>query len=124
MFDDFMNHTCNIYHLEDESVNVGYGIRAADVRTEHREPDETGVRCHFHIQSVAGSLSIVQKEPYSSVEGQVKLSLPIGTDIRKNDIVEDCRDGLKYRADVPKEIHGGHHIIVYLRREEGVKEAI
>ena len=124
MFDDFMNHTCNIYHLDDEAVSVGYGIHASDVKTAHREPDEAGVKCHFHIKSTAGTLAVVQNEPYSSVEGQSKLSFPMGTDIRMNDIVEDCRNGLKYRADVPKEVYGGHHIIVNIRRQEGVKSAI
>ena len=68
-------------------------------------------------------LQIVQGEPYSSLEGQVKLSLPIGTGIRKNDIVQSRETGLRYRADVPREIRG-HHIIVTLRREGGVKGAI
>ena len=34
MFGDFMNHTCNIYHLENKTVNAGYGIRASDVKAE------------------------------------------------------------------------------------------
>lgn len=124
MFDDFMNHTCNIYHLENKPINAGYGIRASDVKAENAEPDEVGVKCHFHIKSSVGSVAVIQNEPYSSVEGQIKLSLPIGTDIRTNDIVEDCRNGLKYRADAPREVYGAHHIIVNLRRQEGVKSAI
>ena len=124
MFDDFMNHTCNIYHLENNPVNVGYGILASDVKSEKSKPDEIAVKCHFHIKSSVGSVAVIQNEPYSSVEGQIKLSLPIGTNIRMNDIVEDCRNGLKYRADAPKEVYGAHHIIVNLRRQEGVKSAI
>lgn len=122
MFDDFMNHTCNIYHLEDAAVDVDFGIFAADVRTENQKPDEEGVPCHFHVRSSA--VKIIQNEPYSSVEGEIKLSLLPGTDIRMNDIVEDCRNGLKYRAGIPREIYGGHHIIVELQRQEGVKAAI
>lgn len=124
MFDDFMNHTCNIYHLKNNPVNVGYGILASDVKAEKSKPDEIAVKCHFHIKSSVGSVAVIQNEPYSSVEGQIKLSLPIGTDIRMNDIVEDCRNGLKYRADIPKEVYGAHHIIVNLRRQEGVGSAI
>ena len=124
MFDDFMNHTCNIYHLENNPVNVGYGSLASDVKAEKSKPDEIAVKCHFHIKSSVGSVAVIQNEPYSSVEGQIKLSLPIGTNIRMNDIVEDCRNGLKYRADAPKEVYGAHHIIVNLRRQEGVKSAI
>ena len=124
MFDDFMNHTCNIYHLENNPVNVGYGILASDVKAEKSKPDEIAVKCHFHIKSSVGSVAVIQNEPYSSVEGQIKLSLPIGTNIRMNDIVEDCRNGLKYRADAPMEVYGAHHIIVNLSRQEGVKSAI
>lgn len=124
MFDDFMNHTCNIYHVGEETISAGYGIKDKKIAVHHTIPDEVGVSCHFHIKSVVGSLKVVQNEPYSSVEGQIKLSLPIGTDIRMDDIVEDCRNGLKYRVDVPKEVYGGHHIIVNIRRQEGVKSAI
>lgn len=125
MFDDFMDHTCNIYHLSEEPVEAGYGIAASGVKKEHMEPDEVDVKCHFHVNSATGSLlRVVQKEPYSSVDGALKLSVPIGTDIRMNDIVEDCRNGLKYRVGVPKVIHGGHHIIAIITRREGVEAAI
>ena len=32
MFEDFMNHRCNIYHLEDGTVDVGYGIKERTVK--------------------------------------------------------------------------------------------
>lgn len=69
-------------------------------------------------------MKVVQKEPYSAVDGEVKLSLPVGTDIRENDTVEDCRNGIRFRASVPKEIYGGHHLIVTLFREKGTGAAI
>lgn len=122
MFDEFLDHKCNIYHLGSEKINAGYGIKATSIKRPHKEADEKDVKCHFHIRS--NGLRIIQKEPYSSFGGEVKLSLPIGTDIRKNDMVEDCRDGLKYRASNPKEIHGGHHIIVTLFRDDGTEAAI
>lgn len=123
MFDDFMNHTCNIYHLADGKVKVGYGIEAADVKAAEPEPSEKAIPCHFHIRANNG-VQLRQSEPYSSAEGDLKLSLPAGTDIRINDTVEDCRDGLKYRAGVPREVHGGHHIIVTLSRMKGVGRAL
>lgn len=122
MFEDFLDHKCNIYHLEEGRVNIGYGVEAASVKEPQKEAAEKNVCCHFHIKS--NGLKIVQKEPYSSLDGDVKLSLPAGTDIRRNDVVEDCRDGVKYRAGIPKEIHGGHHIIVTLFRGEGTEAAI
>ena len=123
MFEDFLDHKCNIYHLQDESVDIGYGIKAGNVRMPQTEPEEKDIPCHFHIK-MNNYMQVVQKEPYTSVEGKVKLSLPPGTDIRMNDTVENCQDGLKYRAGKPMEVHGGHHIVVTMSRMEGVNGAI
>lgn len=122
MFEDFLDHTCNIYHMEVSPVNAGYGIQAADTRTEGGE-FLLGVPCHFYVRQ-NDFLRIVQNEPYSSVDGDIKLALPYGTDIRMNDTVEDCETLLRYRAGVPRTVHGGHHIIVTLRRREGEPNAI
>lgn len=123
MFEDFLNHKCNIYHLQDEPVNIGYGIKADNVKVPQTESEKKDIPYHFHVK-MNNYLQVVQKEPYSGVEGKTKLSLPAGTDIRMNDTVEDCRDGLKYRAGKPIEVYGGHHIVVTLSRMEGVNGAI
>ena len=123
MFEDFLNHTCNIYHLSDETVNVSYGVKAASVKKPQQKPAEIGVKCHFHIRTNSG-IRVSQKEPYSVLAGEGKLTLPPGTDIRLNDMVEDCRNGVKYRAGLPKEIHGGHHIIVDISRTDGAEAAL
>lgn len=121
MFEDFFNHTCDIFHLVEQASTKDYGIKVAKQYVYEKEPSEKDVPCHFHIQS--DTLKIVQKEPYSILSGEVKLSLPIGTDIRKNDRVQSKETGLCYYADVPRNIRE-HHIIVQVRREEGVKGAI
>ena len=121
MFDDFLNHKCDIYHLETEKVEAGYGTRTGDTKTA-QETAEVGVPCHFHRKN--NTLRIVQSEPHSEVDGEVKLSLPAGTDIRKNDRVFDYETGIFYRAGLPKLIHGDHHIIVTITRETGVPNAI
>lgn len=123
MFDDFLNHRCNIYHLIDGAVNAGYGIRRRATRETESTASETNVPCHFHVK-VSDTLRVVQDEPFSTIDGEIKLTLPAGTDIRENDTVESQHTGLKYRAGVPREIHGGHHITVKLYREGGVKSAI
>lgn len=123
MFEDFLNHTCNIYHLSDEQVNIGYGVKATSVKKPQQEPAEKNVKCHFHIRTNSG-MRVSQKEPYSVLTGEGKLTLPSGTDIRLNDMVEDCRNGVKYRAGLPKEIHGGHHIIVDILRTDGMEAAL
>lgn len=122
MFEDFLNHKCNIFHLIEVEKEVGYGIQTEVVREPEKEPSLTDIPCHFHIAQ-SNFLQIVQEEPYSRVSGETKLSLPIDTDIRKNDIVQDCDTGLFYRADLPKRVRN-HHIIVTVRREDGTKGAI
>jgi hypothetical protein len=125
MFDDFLDHTCNISHTEQTTTEGGYGIKArihsrlADGST----PELVGIPCHFHSKT-GNTVRVVQNEPFSSTDGEMKMSLPAGTDVRVNDIIEDCRNGLKYRAGVPSTVHGGHHIIVHLYAEGGVKTAL
>lgn len=123
MFEDYMNHTCNIFHLKGEKIKIGYGIKATDTKSADVESSESGVKCHFHLK-MNNYLRVSQKEPHAVVEGDVKISFPPGTDIRQNDIVEDCRNGIKFRAGIPKEVHGGHHIIVTVSPLEGVSEAL
>lgn len=123
MFEDYLNHRCDIYHLEDTTVNIGYGIKAEPKRRHQKEPELSDVPCHFHIVNY-NTLEIVQREPFSSLEGKIKLSLPSGTDIKENDLVKDCKLGITYMAGVPRTVHGGHHVIVFLTREDGVDSAI
>lgn len=123
MFEDFLDHTCNIYHLVDEKMNVGYGVKAATIKVPQQEAAEINVPCHFHIKSNSG-VRIVQKEPYAALTGETKLTLPPLTDIRINDVVEDCRNGIRYRAGLPVSVHGEHHIIVMISREDGMEAAL
>lgn len=127
MFEDYLNDTCDIYHLTDEPVDAGYGIAVTTEQQWPEEPDEEDVTCHFHVTN--NGLQIVQQEPHAELTGSIKLSLPYGTDIRKNDLViskasQSIESGLRFRADTPRTIHANHHIIVTLQREDGVKGAI
>lgn len=124
MFEDFFNHRCNIYHLKDDKVDVGYGIQATVIKKPSKVADLKEIPCHFHIRQNGHGMRIVQKEPYSEITGTEKISLPTGTDIRMNDVIEDCQTGIKYRANIPKEVHGGHHIIATLFRDDGTGAAI
>lgn len=122
MFDEFFNHTCDIYHKYDETVDAEYGISTGDTRSDKSEPDEADIKCHFYVST---SLTVVQKEPYADIEGMTKLALPYGTDIRINDTVVDKDTGTQYRATgVPRVVHGNHHIIVMLEHLEGEPNAI
>lgn len=121
MFDDFLDHKCDIYHTVSADVKIGYGINAARVTECPQEPDLIDVPCHFHISA---GLAIVQEEPYARLEGTVKLTLPFNTEIRENDFVRSKETGYIYRAEIPRGIHGNHHLIVNLRRENGIKGAV
>lgn len=121
MFEDFLNHTCDIFHLVEQPSTEDYGIKVAKQSVYEKEPSEKDVPCHFHIQS--DGIKLIQEEPYRRLSGEIKVSLPIGTNIRKNDRVQSKETGLCYLADVPRNIRE-HHIIVQVRREEGVKGAI
>lgn len=122
MFDDFMNHVCNIYHLREEPVRIGFGIKDSGVKMNGSTPDETMVRCHFHVKS--DSARVIQNEPHRNTEGDTKLTLPSDTDIRVNDIVENIKTGIRYRAGIPKEIYGGHHLTVMLTCLDGLEDAL
>lgn len=121
MFEDFLNHRCDIYHTTLQDVATGYGIRAVRVAECPEEPSIFDVPCHFQLKD---GLSVVQEEPYAGLSGTVKLTLPFGTKIRENDFVRSKETGLMYRAEVPRVVHGNHHLVLNLRREDGIKGAV
>lgn len=122
MFDDFMDEKCDIFHLVEKEKKAGYGIKAGTVMEPESEPSEREVPCHFHKKQ-DNYLRTDQEEPHRKLTGQRKLTLPIGTDIRINDIIRDCENGLLYRAEKPENIRG-HHIVVIIRREEDLRAAL
>lgn len=116
----FFDHQCSIYHLKKETPKIGYGIAIDAVEIYESEPS-VSTECHFYVKSDGNK--VIQNEPFSAVEGTIKLSLPAGTDIRLNDKVLWKETGLYYRAGIPRNIRN-HHISVILQREDGVKGAI
>lgn len=111
-WESMLNHRCDIYHLRataDESL--GYGLGAEEYGYDEI-PDIAGVPCHF---ATNGSLTITQAEPQAVLSASIKLSLPIGTDVRKNDKIVDCADGIEYTAGIPRQVRN-HHLIVQLFR--------
>ena len=116
-----LDHKCDIYHLKEEQQSPGYGLPDQIKMFYQQEPDETEIPCHFSIYD--STLQIVQKKPQQMLEGRIKLALPINTDIRLLDKVVSQVTGLKYIAELPRRIRN-HHIIVYLKPDDGVKGAI
>ena len=83
----------SIYRPEQVETKIKYGIKAAQSEMCKATPDLEDVPCHFYVNS---SLAIKQNEPFASIEGEAKLALPYGTDIRENDFVKSR--GYLFRA--------------------------
>ena len=115
-FEDFLDHTCDIYHIAKEGKSPGYGLAASPSFEYPEEPDIKERACHFGVKS--RNVTITQTEPASMMDAKIKLTLPIGTDVRLNDKNVDCASGLEYTAEQPVNIRS-HHLIVFLKRKEG-----
>lgn len=114
MIENFFNHKCDIYHLKENPVDVGFGFDTQDIKYEYESsPSIANLSCHFHSKSLSNTIQ--QTEPMNNLSIVRKLSLPIGTDVRVNDKVVDCNTGLEYTAQLPVPIQN-HHITVVLTR--------
>lgn len=119
-FDAFLDHTCNIFHMQKTESSPGYNLPSSPSFSYPEEPDLAAIPCHFGVKS--GTYTIVQLEPQANLEAKVKLALPAGTDVRLNDKIVDCATGYEYTAEVPRNIRG-HHTTVLLHRS-GQQEPI
>lgn len=122
-WEDFFNHKCTIYHVLEEAKDLGYGITDEHAFSYPKEAEEkdTDIPCHFHVKS--GTYQVVQEEPLNKYGARLKLSLPLGTDIRVNDKIVSGVTGYEYRAEIPRQIQN-HHIIVYVNRQGSIREVI
>ena len=115
-FEDFLNHTCNIYHVRKEGKSPGYGLAASPSFDYPEEPDIKGQACHFGVTEA--HVTVTQTAPANLMEAKIKLTLPIGTDVRLNDKIVNCANKLEYTAEQPIPIRD-HHIIVYIKKDTG-----
>ncbi len=121
--EDLFDHKCDIYHCLESNDSPGYGLPGSPKFSYPDTPDLVDVPCHFAVSNAY--INISQGEPKNHYTGQIKLTLPKGTDIRLNDkIVDKTIDaatgevkGYEYTAEIPRDIRG-HHIAVYLHRTD------
>lgn len=111
---ELLDHTCEVYHIKRTDSSPGYGLPSSPSFSYGSTPDLAGVPCHFGVK--AGTITVVQKEPQAVYEAKIKLTLPIGTDIRLNDKIVHCETGYEYTADIPRDVRD-HHMVVYLQRK-------
>lgn len=114
MIEDFFDHKCNIFHVVKGTGSPGFGLPGSPTFEYSPVPDIAEQDCHFGVRN--GTLNTAQQQPQNDLNARLKLTLPAGTDIRMNDKVVDCKTGLSYTAEVPRDIRG-HHTIVYIKRE-------
>lgn len=117
-FENLLNNLCDIYHIQKGQKALGYGLPSAPTFSYREEPDISSQACHFGIRSQ--NITVTQTAPVNLMEARVKLVLPIGTDVRRNDKIVDCETGLEYTAEQPINVRN-HHIFVYLKKTEGQK---
>ncbi len=116
MIEDLFDHTCDIYHAQTETISRGYGLPdSTQVGNSYPStPDIDNQPCHFSVKT--GTLQVITQEPQRDLDARLKLTLPIGTDIRYNDKIVSGETGYIYIAEIPRDIRG-HHIIVMINRQ-------
>jgi hypothetical protein len=116
--ESFLDHKCDIYHLIETKPSIGYNLPASPAFHYPDTPDEASVSCHFGVKSF--SHSIQQTQPANEYDAKIKLTLPVGTDIRRNDKVVELSTGLEYTAEQPRNVRG-HHLFVFIQRTDAQK---
>lgn len=116
--ESLLNHTCDIYHIQKEGKSPGFGLASSPSFSYPMEPDIKAQPCHFGVKY--HNATITQTEPANMMDAKIKLTLPLGTDVRLNDKIVDCASGLEYTAEQPVNIRN-HHLFVFIKRKEGQK---
>ena len=117
-FEQMLDHTCDIYHIQTQAASPGSGRAASPSFSYPEEPDIKEQPCHFGVK--ARAVTITQTAPANLMDAKIKLTLPIGTDVRLNDKIVDCATHLEYTAEQPVPIRG-HHLIAYIKMVGGQK---
>lgn len=111
--ENLLNHTCDIYHIKEGEKSPGYGLPSSPSFSYLEEPDISGQSCHFGVRSA--SITVTQTAPANLMDAKIKLTLPIGTDVRLNDKIVDCATGMEYTAEQPINVRD-HHLFVYIKK--------
>ncbi len=116
--ENLLNHTCDIYHIRENSSSPGYTLPHSPTFSYSDTPDISGQKCHFGVKSA--SVTITQTEPANLMDAKIKLTLPADTDVRLNDKITDCATGFEYTAEQPVNVRE-HHVFVYIKKTGGQK---
>lgn len=108
-----LDHTCDIYHIMEGSASPGYGLTASPSFSYPKEPDISGQDCHFGVK--ARQVTVTQTAPANLMDAKIKLTLPIGTDVRLNDKIVNCATREEYTAEQPVNVRN-HHLFVFIKK--------
>ncbi len=112
MFKDYLDHTCDIFHVAGVSNSPGYGLPSGQQFEYGADPAAVDVPCHFHLKD---SGSLTQRAPQADLMERIKVDFLPGVDLRLNDKVVWKQTGLTYYAEVPRNVRD-HHVTVYVQR--------
>lgn len=112
-FLDFLNHTCDVYHVVEAEKSPGYNLPESPSFSYPDEPDISGQICHFAVKTA--TITTTQTEPANMLDAKIKLTLPLDTDVRVNDKIVNCDTGYEYTAEQPITVQR-HHMFVYIKR--------
>lgn len=113
-FDAMLNHKCDVYHIKREDESPGYDLPSSPSFSYSEAPDIVDLVCHFGVKG--RTQIIVQNEPQADYQAKIKLTVPLGSDIRLNDKIVDKSSGYEYTADIPIRVRD-HHLFVMLSRK-------
>lgn len=122
MFDDFLNHTVDIYHGKKVPIDKGFGLTAGFRYEYGDDPDISALKCHVSVKGT-GTISSSQGDPFNSYGGRIKLVVPYGTDLRVNDKVYVPELDMEFVAELPRDVQN-HHRFSYIKRLDGTGEYI
>lgn len=118
--EDFFNHRCSIYHIQEDSTSPGWGLPGSPDFTYPDTPDIEHLPCHFNV---GASENMIQQDPYNAYIYTGKLNLPAGTDVRVNDKIIREDTGMEFVAQSPEDIRG-HHMTVVVQRKGTYSDAL
>lgn len=110
---NMLTHKCDIYHLQDVTASLGYGLPATPQKSYPETPSKANVNCYFTQQTSTTS----QKKPAIEISDVVTVIFDKSTDIRLGDKIFNRQNGRVYRASQPELIKDHHYEIIAVMEE-------
>jgi len=113
---DFLDHTCDIYHVTDTADSPGFGLDSQKTWKYGETADISAVSCHFSVDDE--NVNSRQERPQMVSDIRTTLTLLPGVDIRVNDKIIDPTHNVEYTVVKPPRNIRNHHLKVRLIMRE------